>query len=65
MELAGSAFNGGVCLVVVFTGLLGLGCLPDVDIDTSPSQASEQGADAGSAQDAPQDSRYDDLDDVD
>ena len=60
MELAGNAFNGGVCLAVVSVGLLGLGCLPGVDVDTSPSQASEQGSD-----DAPLDSRYDDLNDVD
>ena len=60
MELAGNAFNGGVCLAVVSTGLFGMGCLPVVDVDTSPSQASEQGSDH-----APLDSRYDDLDDVD
>jgi hypothetical protein len=40
MELAGNAFNGGVCLAVVSRGLFGLGCLPDVDIDTSSSPAS-------------------------
>ena len=65
MELAGNAFNGGVCLAVVSTGLFGLGSLPDVDIDTPSSQASEQGSNAGSVQDATQDSRYDELDDLD
>ena len=65
VELAGNAFNGGVCLAVVSTGLFGLGCLPDVDIDTSSAQASEQGSSAASVQDATQDSRYDELDDLD
>ena len=65
VELAGNAFNGGVCLAVVSTGLFGLGCLPDVDIDTSSAQASERGSNAGSVQDATQDSRYDELDDLD
>ena len=65
MELAGNAFNGGVCLAVVSTGLFGLRCLPDVDIDTPSSQASEQGSNAGSVQDATQDSQYDELDYVD